>query len=83
MDLDRNLDSVVVDGHLLIESVRNPPELYDLYADPHNRHNLAGRSEQRARQERLKQELDAFRRPPDSPASPSPATVPRAPAEAR
>ena len=83
MDLDRNLDSVVVDGHLLIESVRNPPELYDLYADPDNRHNLAGRPEQRARQERLKRELDAIRRLLDSPESPSPATGQRAPAEAR
>ena len=70
MDLSLNLDSVVVDGHLLIESVRNPPELYDLHADPDNRRNLAGRSEHRSRQERLKRELDAIRRRPDSPESP-------------
>jgi arylsulfatase A-like enzyme len=70
MDLSQNLDSVVVDGHLFIESVRSPPELYDLRADPHNRRNLAGRSEHRSRQERLKQELDAIRRLPDSPEPP-------------
>jgi len=70
MDFSHNMDSVVVDGHLLIESVRNPPELYDLHADPDNRRNLAGRSEHRSRQERLKQQLDAIRRRPDRPGSP-------------
>jgi arylsulfatase A-like enzyme len=78
MDLDRNLDSVVVDGHLLIESVRNPTELYDLYADPHNRHNLAGRSEHRDRQERLKRALDAIRGVREGPVSSGTASSGRA-----
>ncbi len=64
MDLSLKMDSVIADGHLLIESVRNAPELYDLLADPENQRNLAGRPEYRGRQERLEQELDTIRRQP-------------------
>ena len=68
-DSSHNLDSVVIDHHLLIESVRNPVELYDLRADPENRRNLAGSPGQRRRQDLLKKELDALRRTPDRPST--------------
>jgi hypothetical protein len=61
------MDSVIDDGHVLIESVRNAPELYDLLADPENRRNLSGRPEYRGRQSNLEQELDAIRRQPIRP----------------
>ena len=63
---NRNLDmdSVVVENHLFIQSTRNGSEMYDLLADPANQHNLAGRSENRSRQERLKGELEAPHRRP-------------------
>ncbi len=67
MDQSLKMDSVIDDGHVLIESVRNAPELYDLLADPENRRNLSGRPEYRGRQADLKRELDALRRHPIGP----------------
>jgi arylsulfatase A-like enzyme len=67
MDLSLKMDSVIAEGHLFIESMRNPPELYDLLADPENQRNLIGRPEQRLRRGRLKQELDTLRRQPIHP----------------
>ena len=67
IDLDLKMDSVIADGHLFIESVRNAPELYDLFADPENQRNLAGRPEYRRRQGRLEQELDTLRHQPTRP----------------
>lgn len=65
IDRMQNLDAVIAEGHLLIESVRKASELYNLGADPENRWNLAGQPAQQARQERLKRTLDALRpRPP-------------------
>jgi arylsulfatase A-like enzyme len=64
IDRNLNMDSVIAEGHLLIESSRNGPEMYDLLADPENQRNLAGRPENRPRQERLKHELEILRRRP-------------------
>ncbi len=63
---NRNLDmdSVIAENHLLIQSTRNGSEMYDLLADPANQHNLAGRSENRSRQERLKRDLETLTRRP-------------------
>jgi hypothetical protein len=58
------MDSVIADGHLLIASMRNAPEMYDLLVDPKNQRNLAGRPENHPRQEHLKQELDILRGQP-------------------
>ena len=69
MDQNLKMDSVVAEGHLLIESVRNAPELYDLLTDPDNRHNLFGRPEQRERQERLQRALVKLRGRTTRPAS--------------
>jgi arylsulfatase A-like enzyme len=66
-DSSLKMDSVVAEGHLFIESVRNPPELYDLFADRENRRDLAGRPDQAHRRDRLKQILETLRqltRPP-------------------
>jgi arylsulfatase A-like enzyme len=67
MDQSLKMDSVIAAGHLLIESIRNAPELYDLLADPENQRNLAGRPEYGRLQERLKQELDTLRSQPIRP----------------
>jgi arylsulfatase A-like enzyme len=64
MDSSLKMDSVVAEGHLFIESIRDAPELYDLSADPENRRDLAGRPEQRDRQLRMKQAVDTLRRRP-------------------
>jgi arylsulfatase A-like enzyme len=66
-DLDKRLDSVIAEGYLFIESSQRGPELYDLFADPANERNLAGRPEQRSRQVRLNQTLDTLRHPPIRP----------------
>jgi hypothetical protein len=58
------MDSVIADGHLLIESMRNAPEMHDLLVDLENHRNLAGRPENRPRRERLKRELDILRGQP-------------------
>jgi hypothetical protein len=59
-----SMDSVIADGHLLIASMRNAPEMYDLLVDPKNQRNLAGRPENHPRQEHLKRELDILRGQP-------------------
>ena len=56
------MDSVIAEDHLLIESSRKAPELYDLFSDPANQRNLAPQFEHRGRQERLKRTLDSLRR---------------------
>jgi arylsulfatase A-like enzyme len=66
-DISKRLDSVIADGYLFIESSQKGPELYDLVADPANQRNLAGRPEQRSRQELLKQILYTLRHPPIRP----------------
>jgi arylsulfatase A-like enzyme len=65
MNSSLKMDSVVAEGHLFIESIRNAAELYDLSTDRENRWNLAARPEQGDRRGRLKQTLDALRHPAD------------------
>ena len=54
------VDSLIDDDRILIESVNQPPELYDLFKDPRQERNLAGRPEERSRLERMRFALGQF-----------------------
>jgi arylsulfatase A-like enzyme len=56
-----SVNSLIDDDHILIESRNQPLELYHLYNDPLQQHNLAELSSERTRTARLKQRLDALR----------------------
>jgi arylsulfatase A-like enzyme len=55
------VNSLIYDNHILIESRNQPLELYHLFNDPLQQHNLADLSSEHARAARLKQMLDALR----------------------
>jgi arylsulfatase A-like enzyme len=54
------VDSLIEDDRILIESINQPPELYDLYKDPRQHRNLAGQPEERSRLERMRYALGQF-----------------------
>jgi len=53
--------SLIDENHILIDSRNHPLELYHLFNDPLQQHNLAEQPSERARTARLKQTLDALR----------------------
>jgi arylsulfatase A-like enzyme len=59
------MDSVLEDDHVLIETNNSGTELYDLFGDPRQQRNLAGRPAERRRQERLERTLERILRDPD------------------
>ncbi len=66
------VDSLVDEDRILIDTRNQPPELYDLFADPRQQRNLADQPAERSRLERLKRKLDGVQvelgRTPASPA---------------
>ena len=66
MDGQIQMKSLVLNYYMLIDSVQNPPELYNLINDPRNLHDLANVPEHRARRDRLLRELDSLRIEADS-----------------
>jgi arylsulfatase A-like enzyme len=60
------VESVIDDDHVLIESARRSPELFALFDDPKQEHNLAGRPDQERRQEQMKRVLDVLHHRPAS-----------------
>jgi arylsulfatase A-like enzyme len=55
------VDSLIDDGHVLIDSHNQPPELYQLAADPQQERNLAADPAELARKERMLGKLNAIR----------------------
>jgi arylsulfatase A-like enzyme len=63
------MESIIVDGHVLIDYSEQSPELFDLFGDPRQQHNLADRPEQVGRRRRMKERLDELHhRSADAPA---------------
>src|SRR5262249_17915708 len=52
------VESLIDEDHVLIESCRRPPELFALFDDPRQEHNLAAQAEQAPRRLRMKKVLD-------------------------
>ena len=52
------VESLIDEDHVLIESLRRQPELFALFEDPGQIHNLADRADQTARRRRMKKVLD-------------------------
>jgi len=65
-----SVDSLIQGNHILIHSRNQPLELYHLFNDPLQQHNLAEQSSERARTARLKETLDAIRSELDRPLEP-------------
>ena len=51
------VDSLIDEDHVLIESINQPPQLFELYRDPRQERNLADQPEQRSRLERMRATL--------------------------
>jgi arylsulfatase A-like enzyme len=56
-----SMNSLIENNHILIDSRNQPLELFHLFNDPLQQHNLAEQSSERARTARLKQALDSMR----------------------
>jgi arylsulfatase A-like enzyme len=52
------VESIIDDDHVLIEYTRQPPELYALFEDVKQAHNLADRPDQGQRRRRMRTRLD-------------------------
>jgi arylsulfatase A-like enzyme len=56
-----SVDSLILENHILIHGRNQPLELYHLFNDPSQQHNLAERSSERARTTQLKDTLEVLR----------------------
>lgn len=56
------MESLVNEDHILIEYRRRAPELFDLFGDPRQEHNLADRPDQESRRHRMEQVLEGLHR---------------------
>jgi hypothetical protein len=56
------IESIIVEDHVLIEYGERTPELFALFEDPRQQHNLADLADQGPRRQRMARALDALRR---------------------
>lgn len=56
------MESLIDEDHILIEYREKGPELFDLFGDPRQEHDLAGRPEQEPRRRRMERFLEEFHR---------------------
>ena len=64
------VESVIDEDHVLIDSSRRPTELFALFEDPRQEHNLADRADEAPLRRRLRKILDDLHHRPGTGSAP-------------